>query len=296
MTIKRGPSFLLILFAYIAAFTAAALTAGYADDRFGLFFSGIIADIAATLVIFAFSMIYRNSSAYDPYWSAAPPVLYFYWAVRLGRFGDLRTIMVLAVTLLWAVRLTTNWMRDWDGLTEEDWRYVEFRIKFGKAYPAVSLGGIHMFPTLMVGLASVPAWMAMQGGPGRLGIWDILGLLTSGGAALLCYIADEQMRRHRESGRGGIYSGGLWSVVRHPNYLGEIMFWFGLWFLALGASPANWWTGAGAAAMFLMFRFVSAPWMERKVLKTRPEYGQIQASIPMLIPMPGKSMKGAAVS
>ncbi len=293
MTQKRSSSLLIILFAYLVAFVVAVFAVRITEARHGVFVAGIIADVAATFVIFAFSMILRNSSAYDPYWSVAPPVLFLYWAAKTGGFGNFRTALVLVVTLIWAVRLTSNWLRDWPGLGHEDWRYVEFREKFGKAYPAVSLGGIHLFPTAIVALASVPAWAAMQPGGRSPGIWDILGVLVSAGGALLCYIADEQMRNHRASGKG-IMTTGLWSVSRHPNYLGEIMFWFGLWFLALGASPSLWWTGAGAIAMFLMFQFVSAPWMERKILKTRPEYAAVIDAIPLLIPIPGKSLKPTA--
>lgn len=293
MTEKRGPSLALILLAYVVAFIAAIIVVRFTEADYGYFFAGLAADIIATFVIFAFSMIYRNSSVYDPYWSIVPPVLLFYWASKTGGFTDVRTILILAVTMIWALRLTSNWLRDWPGLGHEDWRYVEFREKYGKAYPAVSLGGIHMFPTLIVFLGCVPAWMAMQSGSRGIGVWDVLGVLVSGGGALLCYIADEQMRDHRSSGKGGVLTSGLWSISRHPNYLGEIMFWFGLWFLAIGASPSLWWTGAGAIAMFLMFQFVSSPWMDRKILKTRPEYSAVIETIPLLIPVPGKSMKVA---
>jgi len=40
------------------------------------------ADVAATLVIFAFSLRYRNSSFYDAYWSVIPPLLAVYWMWR----------------------------------------------------------------------------------------------------------------------------------------------------------------------------------------------------------------------
>ena len=34
---------------------------------------------------------------------------------------------------------------------------------------------------------------------------------------------------------------GLWSWSRHPNYFGEISFWFALGLFGLAASPADWW-------------------------------------------------------
>ena len=112
--------------------------------------------------------------------------------------------------------------------------------------------------------------------------------LVAGGAAVLCFAADEQLRRFRRLHGKGVLSKGLWAISRHPNYLGEIMFWFGLWFFAIGAGRNWWWTGVGAVAMLLMFLFVSIPWMERKILRTRPEYKDIVRSVSRLIPIPRK--------
>ena len=37
------------------------------------------ADVAATLVIFAFSLVMNNSSMYDPFWSLIPVGIGLYW-------------------------------------------------------------------------------------------------------------------------------------------------------------------------------------------------------------------------
>ena len=40
------------------------------------------ADIAATIAIFVFSRVYKNSSFYDAYWSVIPPLIALYWALE----------------------------------------------------------------------------------------------------------------------------------------------------------------------------------------------------------------------
>lgn len=289
---SRGLSLVLVFSAYGAAFGTALVCVLWLEVTLGALFAGLAADGAATAVIFIFSMIYRNSSTYDPYWSTAPPVLYFYWASRSGGAGGVRTVLILIVTCLWCVRLTSNWIRDWPGLAHEDWRYREFRGRFGRSYPVISFLGIHLFPTVIVALASLPVWAALNETGRPFGLLDIIGGTAGLGGVLLSFIADEQMRRHRRSGRGGTMTGGLWGVSRHPNYLGEILFWFSLWFFALGASSSLWWTGAGAAAMYLMFRFVSVPWMQRRLLETRPGYAGVIDTLPALIPRPGRRIRG----
>jgi steroid 5-alpha reductase family enzyme len=81
---------------------------------------------------------------------------------------------------------------------------------------------------------------------------------------------------------------GLWSRSRHPNYLGEIATWWGLWLLGLAAGFEWWWTVAGALGITLMFVFASIPMMEKRLLRMRPEYASYRAKTPMLLPHPGR--------
>lgn len=55
---------------------------------------------------------------------------------------------------------------------------------------------------------------------------------------------------------------GVWLWCRHPNYLGEILFWWGLWAMQTSLAPTLW-TIIGPAAITLLFAFVSIPMMDR---------------------------------
>ncbi len=100
-------------------------------------------------MIFVFSRTYRNSSFYDAYWSVIPPVLLFYWWSRSG-VQQLRCWLIAVVVLLWAIRLTANWLYAFPGLHHEDWRYPMFREKAGRWEFVVDLVTIHVIPTLLV--------------------------------------------------------------------------------------------------------------------------------------------------
>ena len=289
--VHKPVSLLLTALAYLVAYWAASAALLSFNHLYGILTVSLIANLSATMVIFLFSMIFNNSSTYDPYWSLIPPVLFVHWMGRLKSLSDIRALIILGAALVWSLRLTSNWLRDWPGLSHEDWRYREFRERFRSYYPLVSLGAIHLFPTTIVALACLPVFFTLKGSGNPLNIWDLAGLLFTLGGTALSYIADEQMRRFRRSNKGECLEMGLWSLCRHPNYSGEILFWIGLWFFALAVSYNLWWTGAGALAMYLMFRFVSVPWMEKKILITRPAYSRIIRDIPPLIPSLFRSRK-----
>ena len=81
---------------------------------------------------------------------------------------------------------------------------------------------------------------------------------------------------------------GLWGVSRHPNYLGELLFWASLTLFGLAAAPGTWWQPAGLLAMLAMFLGASIPMMERRSLERRPDYQQVVDRVPMLLPLPGR--------
>jgi len=186
------------------------------------------------------------------------------------------------------VRLTANWARGWTGLHHEDWRYVEIRAKTGALYWPASLAGIHLLPTVIVFLGCLPLWPALASGPRPLGLLDALaGLVTLAGIALE-FFADEELRRFRLSNppRETICETGLWRLSRHPNYLGEMLFWWGLALFSLAAAGFVWWSWLGALAVTAMFRFSTLPMMERRMLARRPAYAERQKRVPLVVPWP----------
>jgi steroid 5-alpha reductase family enzyme len=236
----------------------------------------LVADIAGTLAIFAWSFAFRNSSFYDAYWSLAPLPIALYWTAAGSGAVGARQALVLALIAAWGARLTWNWARGWQGLAHEDWRYVDLRRKTGRAYWLVSFFGLHLIPTFWVFGGLLPVYAAV-GVPGRpLGLLDLLAGLVAAGAIALEVAADEQLRRYRLSDPppGEFLRTGLWAWSRHPNYLGEMGFWWGLWLFGLAAAPALWWALAGPVAITLMFRCVSLPMIEARMRERRPAWAE----------------------
>ncbi|RIL03982.1 MAG: hypothetical protein DCC71_14385 [Proteobacteria bacterium] len=285
---ERTRAFLWIAVAYLAAL-AVGLVAGIAFGGRHPIETALAADVAATATIFAFSFAFRNSSFYDAYWSVAPPAIALWFALAPGGAGVVaREILVIALVLLWAVRLTANWARGWTGLDHEDWRYVDLQRKSGRLYWLVSFTGIHFFPTAIVFLGLLPLWPALATGTRPLGWLDAAAALVTLSGVALELLADDALRRFRLSDPppGAILESGLWAWSRHPNYLGEMLFWIGLALFSLAAAGFVWWAWVGAAAMIAMFVGVSIPMKERRMLERRPGYAERRERVSLLVPLP----------
>ena len=276
----------IVLWIYLVATVAAVLVAWPFADWHPLARTAL-ADLVATAVVFAGSRLLDNSSIYDPYWSVLPIGLALWHLVDAppGASGA-RQALVLALVLLWGLRLTYNWLRGWTGLGHEDWRYRDFRTSWGRWYWPGGFLGIHLFPTLMTWLGCLALHPALRSGA-PLGLLDLLAFVVTLLAITIETLADEQLRAFRlaHPTSGAICDVGLWARSRHPNYLGEVMFWIGLWLFAVAADPdAATWTASGPLAMVALFCFASVPLADRRSLRRRPAYAEHMRRVPAMLP------------
>ncbi len=246
-----------------------------------------VADLLGTVCIFGFSMMAKNSSVYDPYWSVAPVVIAAYWwGAGEAALNQPRPWVILFLVSLWGARLTFNWLRRWQGLEHEDWRYVDIRRKTGRFYWPASFLGIHLMPTLLVFLGCVPLYPALRGGGRPWGLLDVLAASITLIAIVIETAADTQLHRYQlqASSSSQSLNQGLWAYCRHPNYFGEVLFWWGLFLFGLAAAPGWWWSAVGPIAITLLFILISIPLIDRRMIRRRPQYQQRMREVPALVP------------
>lgn len=290
-TISKARSLGVVTMAYVVAIAVAVawLWLGPSTDR--LWLDTLIADLLATVAIFVFSRVYRNSSFYDAYWSVIPPLLLFYWWYRSTDVDLLRVWLITIVVLLWAIRLTANWVYAFPGLHHEDWRYPMFKQRAGRFEILADLVAIHLIPTLQVFLAMVPVYVAVtRPGPGLVWLaW--IAFVVGLAAVTLELVADVQMHRFvAERRTGEAMDRGLWGWSRHPNYFGEFSFWAALALFGVAAAPADWWwLILGALAILAMFLGASIPMMEERSLARRPAYQDVVDRVSRFVPWPPRT-------
>lgn len=290
---SKAASLAIIAVAYIVALVAAAAWLMWGPDTGRLWLDTLIADVVGTVVVFAFSRAYRNSSFYDAYWSVVPPVLFVYWWSQTPDADTVRCVLIAVAVGYWAVRLTGNWLYAFPGLHHEDWRYPMFRERAGRWEFVVDLVAIHLIPTLQVFLAMLPVYIAVTT-PGAGWRWlTATAFALAVAAVTLELAADVQMHRFVAGAQAGeVMDRGLWAWSRHPNYFGECGFWVALALFGVAASPEDaWWLFAGALAMLAMFLGASIPMMEMRSLQRRPDYRHVIDRVPRFVPRPPRKAR-----
>ena len=289
-------AFLYVLVAYVVAGMAAVGTGVLIRDQSPIIVLGA-ADLAATIVIFISSVIVRNSSMYDPYWSVAPVPIALYWLLQPGSNGlaNPRHVLILALVCLWALRLTANWGYQWRGLGHEDWRYRTIREQTGMFYWPVSFVGIHLLPTILVFAGSLALWPTLSDRSTQLTWLDVVAAVVTLTAIVVEATADRQMRRFRRdpSAKHSPIPPGLWSVSRHPNYFGEVLFWWGLFLFVPLTYPAFRLVIVGPLLILGLFLGISIPLMERHLIAEHPNYVEYQRGVvSSFVPWFSRAQKG----
>ena len=246
-----------------------------------------VADVVATIIVWAFGLLYENVSVYDPYWSVFPPVAFLLWAFYTGVWS-LPVILLLIASWYWGWRLTRNWVITFKGIGHEDWRYTKYRSLHPVLFHLINFFGLNMVPTLVVFAAMLPG-LKLYENPLSFKFTSAVsfGLLFLGFVICLIaptiqLIADKQSHDFRAAHPGEVCNVGLWKHGRHPNYFGEILFWWGIWIMYVPFGGIDWFI-LGPIAMTALFLGISIPLMEHRQLANKPGYAEYRRQTRILI-------------
>ncbi len=281
---KKTKDLLAIGGIYLLAYLVGGLCGFRISDTLLRYF---VFDSAATVAVFAFSVLLKNSSVYDAYWSLTPMVMAIVLFIEKKAFSPFQ-LVILAVFLIWSLRLTVNWITVFTDFSYEDWRYRQYRENTPKPFwQIVNFFGIHYMPTFLVFLGMTPLFVIATTGIGAFSLIGAAVTLTGVGFE---FFADRAMHAHlREDREKAVCRKGLWRFSRHPNYLGEITVWLGVYLSMLPYAPAYFYTGIGFVGIAVLFNVVSIPLMEKRQLARRKDYEEYRKTTSRLLLLPPRA-------
>ncbi len=248
-------------------------------------FLTLILLLAAEAALWAASRRLKDVTIADIFWgpgfilaaavsaTAAPPT-------------DARNLLLLALVAIWAMRLTGHLFFRWRHAGQEDRRYAAMRATYGSAFEQRSLFIVFLAQGIAVWIVSWPLQAAMAAPPVAFGWLDLTGALIAAAGFALEAVADWQLAHflERPDNRGKVLAGGVWAWSRHPNYFGDVAFWWGIFLIALAGSGA-WWSVLGPLLMtFVLLRVSGVPLTEKDIVRRRPAYTDYMRRTSAFIP------------
>ncbi len=191
-----------------------------------------------------------------------------------------------AAIILWGVRLFTHLFIRWRKEPEEDYRYQKMRHYHGRHFWWRSLFVVFLLQGVLMWLVSVPFMTAFYiGGGAALPIVVCVFLFVALGGLYMEAMADIQLTRFRATAKPDqVLDSGWWKYTRHPNYFGDALFWWGIYFAIIAATPEAIWTIFAPIIMnYLLVKVSGADMLERR-LKKKPDYNEYMQRTNRFVP------------
>jgi steroid 5-alpha reductase family enzyme len=259
-----------------------------------LYALGLVSTLGLATLTWVVSVFKRNVSIVDGVWAfmlLAAATVYATGAEP----HTARTIFILTLVVLWAVRLSGHIIhRNWG--EPEDRRYRDIRRKYEPNFALKSLGLIFWFQAGLAWIISMPLWPAFTV-PVGWGAFDVLAVTVWTVGMIFEGIGDWQLSRFKANpeNHGKVMDRGLWRYTRHPNYFGECLIWWGFYFFAVPTGA--WWTFVGPLLLtYLLLKFSGVTLMEQTIVERRPAYREYSARTNAFIPGPPKQGTNAPIS
>ncbi len=203
----------------------------------------------------------------------------------LSPVKDARSFLLLALVLIWAIRLGTFLFRRIHKAGKDD-RFDDLKPSFFRFLNVWTIQG------LWVSFTAAAAWVAMASANRvALDVFAVAGFLVWVAGFVIEVVADAQKSRFNAdpANKGKFIQSGLWSRSRHPNYFGEILLWVGVAVIALPVLQGWQWVALVSPVFVtvLLTRVSGIPLLEQKADKKwggQPDYEEYKKKTPVLIP------------
>jgi steroid 5-alpha reductase family enzyme len=206
-------------------------------------------------------------------------------AVIFSKGADVRSILLAALVVIWAIRLGTFLFGRIRKAGKDD-RFDEIKPSFFRFLNVWTIQGLWVTFTMAAALVAITTSARKE-----LDGFAIVGFLVWVFGFAIEVMADAQKSRFSANpeNKGKFIQTGLWSRSRHPNYFGEIVLWVGVAIIALPVLQGWQWVAliSPLFVTFLLTRVSGVPLLENKADKKwggQEDYEAYKKKTPVLIP------------
>ena len=243
--------------------------------------------IAFMTFLWIVSLLVKDASIVDIFWGPAFIVLGSSLLISMDQVYSERSLFILFLVSLWAIRLASHigFRNIGHG---EDFRYVEWRNESGKNYWWHSFIRVFLLQGSLCTLVGVSIYF------GYLNEKPLSFIETMFCSTIFFIgfawesISDLQLKAFKKDpkNKGKICKNGLWKFSRHPNYFGDLVVWISIFSFSISSENLLLITGSilSPLIMGLIFYYITGPIMDQAMMQSRPDYKKYMENSNSLLP------------
>jgi steroid 5-alpha reductase family enzyme len=211
---------------------------------------------------------------------------YFHGQLCIAGGFKFQNYTLATLISLWGLRLSWH-IHSRNHNKPEDFRYKQWRIDWGKWFYLRSWLQVFMFQGFLLFMIALPVSMfhksIVQPNLWLLGLGISLWII----GFYFEVVGDYQLSEFKKdpASKGKIIRSGLWKYSRHPNYFGEVVLWWGIYFYCIASVPV-WPSIIGPVIITYLIVFVSGIPMLEKKYANRPDYEEYKKVTSVFFPFP----------
>lgn len=261
----------------------------------------ILCASAFAVCSFFAGLITKDYSWVDRMWSVLPVLYGLFYAWR----GGFSPVIVIASGLIavWGIRLTWNFASKggYTGMEDYRWGILRQKIKNPVLWQLFNLLFISFFQNALFVAFTLPMYYMIQHNAG-INLWFIAAAALCVLSIVLETLSDREQNLFQEAKKSareggefpsmydaevtqGFVSSGLFSICRHPNYVGEMGTWWSLWLMAFMLIGGNPFRSGMIGVLVLTLLFIGSSAMSEGISRDRyPAYRDYQKKVGRFIP------------
>ena len=248
---------------------------------------GFSSVVAFMTVLWIISLIVKDASIVDIFWGPAFVVLGSSLIISMDQIYSERSLFILFLVSLWALRLASHigFRNIGHG---EDFRYIEWRNEGGKNYWLLSFFRVFLLQGGLCTLVGVSIYF------GYLNEKPLSFVETMISSSIFFVglawesISDLQLKAFKKNpeNKGKICKKGLWKYSRHPNYFGDLVVWISIFTFSISSENLLLISGAFLSPLIMgsIFYYITGPIMDQAMMQSRPDYKKYMENSNSLIP------------
>lgn len=221
----------IVIYSILFIVALAIATQGFTNLGLDGLIVPLIFIFAYFTTIFIIATVIKNNSIVDIGWGMGF-VVGSWLTLIVTENPTVLSYAIVGFITVWGLRLSLRLLKRNYG-KPEDFRYVQWREEWGDKVVIIAFFRVFMVQGIINFVVGSASYTIIKYNEFSFNSNHKYFVYTAFAIALIGLffevVGDQQLIQHIKKKSGKLLQSGLWSVTRHPNYLGEILIWTGLY-------------------------------------------------------------------